>query len=85
MCRWFSSTARRLGLASAGALLVLGVAYAVTLVVGLASLSSPDQAIGDPMFAILEVLVILMMPAVLGPVVAVHAWTPDRLKTLGAP
>jgi len=40
---------------------VLEVAYAVTLVVGFLSLKSPQQPIGDPMFSILEVLIIVMM------------------------
>ena len=58
----FSATARRLGIFSAVGVVVLGVAYAVTLAVGLLSLKSPQQPIGDPMFSILEVLIIVMMP-----------------------
>jgi hypothetical protein len=80
--RDFSSTARRLGLLSAATAVVLIVAYAVTLGVGFASLKSPDQPIGDPMFSILEVLIIVMMPALVALIVAVHAWAPPQAKTL---
>jgi hypothetical protein len=78
----FTSIARRLGLFAAVATVFLIVAYAVTLVLGLVSLTSPDQPIGDPMFTILEVLIIVMMPAMITLMVAVHAWAPIRVKTL---
>ena len=78
----FTATARRLGTSSAAATAVLLVAYAVTLAVGLASLESPQQPIGDPMFTILEVLIIIMMPAMVALMVAVHAWAPTHAKTL---
>ncbi len=58
------------------------VAYAVTLVVGLLSLESPQEPIGDPMFTILEILIIVMMPAMVALMVAVHAWAPMHAKTL---
>jgi hypothetical protein len=78
----FTTTARSLGIFSAAATVILGVAYAVTLAVGLASLESPQQPIGDPMFTILEVLIIVMMPAMIALMVAVHAWAPMHAKTL---
>jgi hypothetical protein len=78
----FSATARRLGILSAAATFILIVAYAVTLIVGLMSLESPQEPIGDPMFTILEVLIIIMMPAMVALMVAVHAWAPMRVKTL---
>ena len=58
------------------------VAYAVTLAMGLASLDSPQEPIGDPMFTILEVLIITMMPAMVALMVVVHAWAPMHAKTL---
>lgn len=58
------------------------VAYSLTLVIGFLSLDSPDQPIGDPMFSILEMLIIALMPAMVALMVAVHAWAPERLKTL---
>ena len=78
----FTATARGLGILSAAATVILLVAYAVTLAVGLASLKSPQEPIDDPMFTILEVLIILMMPAMVALMVAVHAWAPMHAKTL---
>src|SRR5918994_4165685 len=78
----FTATARSLGILSATATVILLVAYAVTLAVGLASLESPRQPIGDPMFSILEVLIILVMPAMVALMVSVHAWAPMHAKTL---
>jgi len=78
----FTATARRLGVFSAAATVILLVAYAVSLAVGLLSLESPQQPIGDPMFTILEVLIIIMMPAMVALMVAVHAWAPMHAKTL---
>jgi len=67
---------------SAGATVVLVIAYAVTLAAGFASLKSPQQPIGDPMFSTLEVLIILMMPVMVALMVAVHAWAPRNSKAL---
>src|SRR5215207_10271079 len=78
----FTATARSLGIFSAAATVILLVAYAVTLAVGLSSLESPQQPIGDPMFTILEVLIIVMMPAMVALMVAVHAWAPMHAKAL---
>jgi hypothetical protein len=78
----FTATARSFGILSAAATVILLVAYAVTLVVGLLSLKSPQEPIGDPMFTILEILIIVMMPAMVALMVAVHAWAPTHAKTL---
>src|SRR5688572_23347735 len=78
----FTATAHRLGIFSAAAPVILLVAYAVTLAMGLASLESPQQPISDPMFTILEVLIISIMPAMVALMVAVHAWAPMHAKTL---
>ena len=78
----FSANARQLGIFSAVSVVVLGVAYAITLAVGFLSLKSPQQPIGDPMFSILEVLIIVMMPVMVALMVAVHAWAPSRAKML---
>jgi hypothetical protein len=61
---------------------ILVAACAVTLVVGLLSLESPDDPIEDPMFTIREVLIMVMMPAIVGLMVAVHAFAPTRMKVL---
>ena len=78
----FTAIARSFGILSAAATVILLVAYAVTLVVGLLSLESPQEPIGDPMFTILEILIIVMMPAMVALMVAVHAWAPMHAKTL---
>jgi hypothetical protein len=78
----FTATARSFGILSAAATVILLVAYAVTLVVGLLSLESPQEPIGDPMFTILEILIIVMMPTMVALMVAVHAWAPMHAKTL---
>jgi hypothetical protein len=78
----FTATARRFGIFSATATVILLGAYAITLTVGLASLESPQQPIGDPMFSILEVLIIITTPAMVALMVAVHAWAPMHAKTL---
>ena len=78
----FTATARRLGIFSATATFILIFAYAVTLVMGLMSLESPQEPIGNPMFTILEVLIIVMMPAMVALMVVVHAWAPMHAKTL---
>jgi hypothetical protein len=78
----FTATARSLGIFSATATVVLLVAYAVTLTVGLLSLESTQQPIGYPTFTILEVLIIIIMPAMVALMAAVHAWAPMHAKTL---
>ena len=77
----FTPTARRFGIFSAAATVILVVAYAVTLAVGLLTLESPQEPIGDPMFTILEILIITM-PGMVALMVTVHAWAPTNAKAL---
>ena len=76
----FTASARRLGIVSAVGVVLVSAAYAPVLLVGFFSLASSRQAMGDPVFAILEVLIILSMPLMIGLIVAVHAWAPPELK-----
>jgi len=76
----FTASARRLGMVSAVGTVLLSAVYAATLVAGLLSLQSPQQPIGDPLFSILEILIILMMPLMVALMVAVHAWAPAEAK-----
>ena len=76
----FTVTARRLGIVSAAGTVFLIVVYAITLVAGFMSLQSPQQPIGDPLFSILEILIILMMPVMVALMVAVHAWASPQTK-----
>jgi len=76
----FTSVARRFGLIASAATVILILVYSIMLVFGFVFLSSPGQPIGDPIFTILEVLIIMMMPAMVMLMIAVHAWAPVRLK-----
>lgn len=78
----FTDTARRLGLVSAVATAGLIVGYAVTLIIGFISLPSPDAQIGDPMFTILEVLILALMPAMVALMVALHTWVAEPCRAL---
>jgi hypothetical protein len=78
----FTATARRLGIYSAASIVILGLAYLATLAVGFSSLETPQQPIGDPMFSMLEILIMVMMPPMIALMVAVHAWAPVSAKML---
>ena len=71
-----TATARRLGLVSAALVVLLEAAYALTLAIGLASLASPADPIGDPMFTVLELLILAIGPAIVLLLGAVHACAP---------
>jgi hypothetical protein len=76
----FSGPARSLGIAAATAILAIGLAYGLTLALGFASLPSPDQPIANPWFTILEALILLLAPAMVALIVAVHSWAPPPLR-----
>ena len=78
----FTTTARSFGIFSAAATVILVVAYAVTLAVGLLTLESPEDPIGGPLFTILEILIIITMPGMVALMVTVHAWAPTNAKAL---
>jgi hypothetical protein len=78
----FTGTARRLGVVSASASAGLIVAYAVTLLIGFTSLPTPEAQIGEPMFTILEVIILALMPAMVGLMVALHAWAAEKFRAL---
>jgi uncharacterized membrane-anchored protein len=65
---------------SAAVTVLLSVAYAVVLVAGLLSLPSPQQPIGDPLFSVLEILILLVTPVMVALMVAVHAWASSDAK-----
>ena len=76
----FTASARRLGIVSCVAYVVLSVVYAVTLGAGFVSLRSPHDPIGDPYFTLLEILILLTMPPLVALLVAAHAWAPEEGK-----
>jgi len=56
------------------------IVYAVTLVLGLLSLKSPQDPIGDPYFSILELLIIVMVPLIIIVMVAVYFYASSETK-----
>ena len=78
----FPTSARRLGMVSAFCVVVLGTTYAAVLTAGLLSLDTPDQPIGDPAFTMLEILILLMTPAMVALMAAAHAWAPARARAM---
>jgi hypothetical protein len=58
----------------------LGVAYAIALVLGLLSLKSSQDTISDPIFTILELIILLMAPLLVISMVSVHAYASPDVK-----
>ena len=69
-----------IGRFAAWAVSFLGVAYAIVLVLGLLSLKSSQDPIGDPIFTILELIILLMAPLLVISMVAVHAYASPDVK-----
>ncbi|MDK2889623.1 MAG: hypothetical protein PWR21_255 [Methanoculleus sp.] len=76
----FTRQHRRLGRTAALGVFSLMIAYAVTLVLGLLSLESPADPIGDPYFSLLELLIIVMAPLMVIVMVAVHAYASPETR-----
>jgi len=71
---------RIIGRFAAWAVSFLGVAYAIALVLGLLSLKSSQDPIGDPIFTILELIILLMAPLLVISMVTVHAYASPDVK-----
>jgi hypothetical protein len=71
---------RTLGAVAAWGAFSLGMIYLVTLGLGFLSLKSPQQPIGDPYFSILEILIILLMPAMVASMIVVHSYASPEDK-----
>ncbi len=69
----------RLGVWSASALCVIGVAYVVTLAVGFAS-AGFAKPIVDPVLAVMEILTLLSAPILVVLMAAVHAYAAPQYK-----
>ncbi len=76
----FTAPHRTIGRAAAWGVFFLAVVYAVPLVLGLLSLKSPQDPIGDPYFSIMELLIFLTAPLMVVSMVAVHAYAPPEVK-----
>ena len=70
---------RRVGKTACLAIFILGIIYAITTLLGLLSLESPYDPIGDPYFTIMEILTILIASLMVIAMVAIHAYaSPER-------
>lgn len=76
-----SRSSRLVGVVSATTVLTVSALYAIVLAIGFANLPSPDAPIGNPYFTILEVLILLLAPAMVALMAAVHAWAPLESRT----
>ena len=74
----------KIGKFTCRAVFVLGVIYAVTTFLGLFSLNSPAEPIGNPYFTIMEILTILIAPlmAISMAVIHYYASPSDKLYSL---
>lgn len=66
--------------AACWSLFFLLVVYAVSTVLGLLFLKSPQNPIGDPFFTIMELLIILIAPLMVVCLFAVHAYASAEVK-----
>jgi hypothetical protein len=82
--RGFTPQHRLAGRVAALGVFVLGVLYASVTAIGLLSLDSPDDPIGDPWFTIMELLIIVIAPLMLVAMVAVHGYASPGSKIYAA-
>ena len=71
-----------IGKVAALSLLVLGIIYAIVLILGLLSLETKMDPIGNPYVSIMEIIIILMAPLMVVLMVEVHAYASGNAKTL---
>jgi hypothetical protein len=79
-----SPPAKLMGIMSAAVILIASLTYAVVLALGFASLASPAASIGNPYFTVLEVLILILAPAIVTLLAAVHAAAPPNCKGFSA-
>lgn len=79
-CESFTPQHRVIGRAAAWTVCCLEIAYATTTALGLLSLKSPQEPIGDPFFSIMELLILLIAPLLVVTMVAVHAYASSEVK-----
>src|SRR5688572_10176183 len=78
--RSFTTHQRAAGRIAAYSVVLLLLAYVPTTILGFLSLRSPQDPIGDPYFAIMELLIIAMSPFLVLSMVAVHAYASPEAK-----
>jgi hypothetical protein len=70
------------GALSGFAVAAMCIAYAAVLAIGLLTLPSPDQAIRNPWFSMMELLILAMAPAMVGVTVGLHGSAAAGRKSL---
>jgi hypothetical protein len=76
----FTPQHRTLGRIAAWGTFFLLIVYAVTTVLGLLSLKSPLDPIGDPYFTLMELLIVLIAPLLVVSMIVVHAYAAPEAK-----
>jgi hypothetical protein len=76
----FTSQHRTLGIVATRAIFILSVAYLFPLILGLLSLKSPLDQIGEPYFTIMELLILPIAPCMVASMVAVHNYAAPEQK-----
>lgn len=79
----FTSQHKRIGRIASWIYVVLSVIYAITTLAGLMSLESSDDPIDDPCFTIMEILIILIAPALVIILATVYAYASNSRKFYG--
>ena len=82
MATELSRPTQLIGIVSATLILIVGLAYAVVLTLGFASLAAPNQPMGYPYFTVLEALILVLAPAMVALMASVHVWSPHQTKGL---
>lgn len=72
----------RIGMVAGVAVAFLSIVYAIALGIGLLTLPSPDQPIQNPWFTVMEVLILLIAPAMVVFTVGLHSWALADRKSL---
>lgn len=76
----FTKYHRLFGTGAAFAIFFILAAYAITLILGLLSLTSPTEPIGDPYFSVMEILIVLLAPLLVMVMVVVHGYATPRTR-----
>lgn len=82
MANPFTPATRRMGIVSGTAVALLSLLYAAVLAAGLLTLPSPEQPIGDPLFSILEALIVVIGPFLIVLMASIHASAPADARPL---
>src|SRR5436305_904055 len=80
----WTSTDRRVGDAAALTLSALALLYVLTMTAGFVAAGSLDAPLVDPVFAIMELLILVQMPAILALFTALHRFAAPAHRGLSS-